>query len=49
MYRYARAVYMHHGGDPRDLDELPWDVIMDWLTIHWHLDVRLAKGGIPDE
>jgi len=49
LYRYARAAYLSAGGDPQNLDDLPWRDIMDWLAIQDILDVRSSLGGLPDE
>jgi hypothetical protein len=39
---------LHHGGDPRDLDALPYATIADWLAVHDLLDARQSIGGVPE-
>jgi len=48
LFRYARAAYLHAGGDPADLNDLPWSTIMDWLVINDVLDARASLGGVPE-
>lgn len=39
---------MHHGGDPRLLEEIDQRYILDWLAVHDALDARSGLGGLPD-
>ncbi|GGO01836.1 hypothetical protein GCM10009030_35900 [Haloarcula pellucida] len=48
IYRYARAMYIDRGGDPRVFDELSWGEIEDWLAIHDVLEARQSLGGLPE-
>lgn len=43
-----RALYLDRGGDPSDLDDIPYQDIDAWLTIVDLLDARRSLGGIPD-
>ena len=43
---YAKALHLHHGGDPRVLDELPWQTVAAWLSIHGLLEQRASLGGV---
>ena len=46
---YAKAMYLHKGGDPRLIDELPWRVVDAWLSLAGVFDQRQALGGIVDD
>lgn len=38
-------LYIDRGGDPRDLDDVPWEDIEAWLSVHHVLEGRAAVGG----
>jgi hypothetical protein len=40
---------LDRGGDPRDLEDVPWRDIESWLAIHDILDARRAIGGVPHD
>lgn len=48
IVRYAQACFMHHGGDPRLLEELDTRYLLDWLAVHDLLDARGGVGTLPD-
>jgi len=48
IYRYARACYLERGGDPADLDAMPWDAVLDWLSVQDVLEARSSLGGFPE-
>lgn len=49
IYRYARACYLERGGNPADLDDMPWSAVIDWLTIQDLLEARSSLGGLPED
>lgn len=48
IYRYAKAAYIHRGGDPRTFDDMAWSEVLDWLAIHDVIEARSSLGGLPD-
>lgn len=48
IVRYAQACFMHRGGDPRLLEDIDIQYILDWLAVHDLLDARGGLGGVPD-
>lgn len=46
---YAKAVYLDRGGDPSVIDDLPWQTVAAWLSIHGLLEQRASLGGLVSD